>query len=140
MVPNPNRMRRRILIALGVIAVVCCLGGAVGGLLVLNNSRSELPQVRATVVNYLNLVEEGNLADAYAQLCANVRSHISPESFAAATHPLRSYEITGVSVNNTNGQLRGLVSTRLLLADGTTSVQSFPLIKEAGAWRICDSE
>jgi len=122
-----------------VVAGLCCIGGVIGGVRLLGAARSAVGDARAAADAYLRDVQSGDVNGAYDRLCASTRSHMSRDAFVAATRPLRSYEITAVHVTEANGRTSAMVSTHLTLTDGTVTNQILPLIKEGGAWRICDT-
>jgi hypothetical protein len=137
--PRPRRTGRTVLIVVGVVLGLCCLGGLGAGLWFLNTVRTSLPQVRSATTTYLDDLRAGDTTAAYGLVCDSVRGHVSQESFTAGMNPrLANYQITGISINNVNGHTRARVSTRLTLVDGSQIDHVFPLVKEHGSWRVCE--
>ncbi|MEU4566675.1 hypothetical protein [Micromonospora sp. NPDC023956] len=69
-----------------------------------------------------------------------MRNRISEDAFTrmqAAQPRLRDYEITGVHVASTNGRTEGSATVRLTQENGTETTQLLRLVKEDGAWRVC---
>jgi hypothetical protein len=91
-------------------------------------------------VAYVDEVMAGDYEAAYGRLCAKVRGTTTLADFTriqAAQLKVTGYEISGVSVANFNGRVTATVTAQMTQETGATFVQSFPLVKEDGAWRIC---
>jgi hypothetical protein len=144
MVPPPPPKRRStlriVLIVVAVVLAVCCLGGGGVGFWLYRTYQNSAGPARETTVSYVDEVRAGDYTAAYGRLCAKVRAVTSQEEFAriqSAQLKVTSYEISGVSVSNYNGRVQAAVTARMTQETGATFVQTFPLVKEDGEWRIC---
>ncbi|MFJ6198571.1 hypothetical protein [Micromonospora sp. NPDC092111] len=138
--PRGNRTLRTVLVVVGIVLAVCCVGGAVGGWFIYGAAKDTLTPVREATTTYLDAVRAGDHQRAYDQLCARERERTTAAEFAQrqTTQPrLVGYDVDGVHVNNTNGLVRGTVTVRLTTDGGGTRTQVFTLLKEDGAWRVC---
>ncbi|SCG33756.1 DUF4878 domain-containing protein [Micromonospora halophytica] len=139
--PKSNRRTLRIvLIVVGIVLALCCVGGAVGGFFVYGAVKETVGPVSEATTTYLDAVRTGNHQQAYDQLCRQRREQTSLAEFTRqqeAQPRVIGYEVGGVNVNNTNGRVRGSATVRLTTESGSTSTQVFTLVKEDGAWRVC---
>lgn len=138
--PKPNRTLRTILIVVGVVLAICCLGGIGGGFWLYRTYDSAAGPARDATAAHLDDVRAGNHRAAYERMCARVRANTTPEAFAAAAkaeQDISSYKFTGTSVSNKNGQVSGVVTVRIVRATGEEQTQSISLVKEGGQWRVC---
>ncbi|OZV82220.1 hypothetical protein CA850_07895 [Micromonospora echinospora] len=136
----PRRTTRTILIVVGVVLVLCCLGGSIGGFWLYRTVKDAVGPASDSATTYLDAMRRGDHSAAYGQLCAPTRSRISEADFTrmqAAQPRLREYEITGVNVTSTNGRTEGSATVRLTQENGTETTQLFRLVKEDGTWRVC---
>ncbi|SCL40697.1 protein of unknown function [Micromonospora pallida] len=137
---GPRRTTRTILIVVAVVLVLCCLGGSIGGFWLYRTVNDAVAPVSDSATTYLDAVQRGDHSTAYRQLCAPTRNRISEDEFTrmqAAQPRLRNYEITFVNVASTNGRTQGSATVRLIQENGTETTQIFQLVKEDGAWRVC---
>ncbi|GLY23388.1 DUF4878 domain-containing protein [Micromonospora sp. NBRC 101691] len=136
----PRRTTRNVLIAVGVVLVLCCLGGSISGFWIYRSVSDAVAPVSDSTTTYLDAVRRGDHSTAYGQLCAPMRNRVSEADFTrmqAAQPRLSDYDITGVHVANTNGRTEGTATVRLTQENGTETTQIFRLVKEDGAWRVC---
>ncbi|MEH0983126.1 Rv0361 family membrane protein [Micromonospora sp. CPCC 205556] len=143
-IPVPPRDNRRtlriVLIVVGVVLAVCCLGGAVGGFFLYGAAKEAVGPVREATTGYLDAVRAGDHQRAYELLCREERERTSRADFdrrQAAEPRLVDYDIAGLTVNNTNGRVRGTATVRLTTETGGESTRVLTLVKEDGAWRLC---
>jgi hypothetical protein len=76
-------------------------------------------------VAYVDEVMAGDYEAAYGRLCAKVRGTTTLADF------------TRIQAAHFNGRVTATVTAQMTQETGATFVQSFPLVKEDGAWRIC---
>ncbi|WP_346538496.1 hypothetical protein [Micromonospora sp. DPT] len=143
-IPVPPRDNRRtlriVLIVVGAVLAVCCLGGVVGGFFVYGAAKEAVGPVREATTSYLDALRSGDHQRAYDLLCRAERERTSLAEFRRrweAEPRLVDYDVAGLTVNNTNGRVRGTATVRLTTATGGTSTQVLTLVKEDGAWRLC---
>ncbi|MFD0782413.1 hypothetical protein ACFQZ8_00510 [Micromonospora azadirachtae] len=141
MVPPRNpRTRRTVLIVVGVVLSLCCLGGVIAGIMLRNLSQEADGPVRETVDTFATAMVERDFPTAYGQLCGQLRSRQSQADFVrqqSGQFTATRYEIVGVNVSNINGRVRGEANVRWELADGSGGTQVLSLVKEDDDWRIC---
>ncbi|WP_433318629.1 hypothetical protein ACQP0U_12645 [Micromonospora sp. CA-269861] len=139
--PSPNRTLRTVLIVVGALLTVCCVVGVCVGFWLYRGVKDAVEPTRAAASAYIDDVQAGNYPSAYGRLCDRVRDTMTQEDFArvqAAQLKISSYEITGVNVNNHNGQVTGTVTVQMVQeATGATFTQGMALVKEDGEWRVC---
>ncbi|MGB2569844.1 hypothetical protein ACPFP2_15520 [Micromonospora citrea] len=141
MAPKSSRRPLRIvLVVVGVVLALCCVGGAVGGFFVYGAVKETVGPVSEATTTYLDAVRSGDHQRAYDQLCRQRREQTSLAEFTRqqeAQPQVVGYRVGGVNVTNTNGRVRGSATVRLTTETGSTSTQVFTLVKEDGAWRVC---
>ncbi|SCG52449.1 Rv0361 family membrane protein [Micromonospora coxensis] len=139
--PRSNRRTLRIvLVVVGVVLALCCVGGAVGGYLVYGAVKEAVGPVSDATTSYLDAVRAGDHQRAYGLLCRERRERTPLAEFTRqqeAQPRLVGYEVGGVNVTTTNGRVRGSATVRLTTETGSASTQVFTLVKEDGAWRVC---
>lgn len=130
-----------VLIAVGIVLAVCCIGGIGGGLWLYNTFTDVSGPAQAATKAYLDDIIAGNYPAAYGRLCQKVRTNTSQDDYVrvqSAQRKITSYEVVGTSVSNYNGRTTARVSTKLVQDTGLEIRQGFPLVKEDGEWHICD--
>ncbi|MFC0507816.1 hypothetical protein [Micromonospora costi] len=141
MVPPKNTgTRRTVLIVVGVVLSLCCLGGIVGGFLLWDLAQEARGPARESVDTFAGAMVERDFATAYGQVCGQLRDRQSQADFVRQQSELftaTDYEIVGVNVVNRNGQVRGEANVRWVLSNGSSGTQVLNLVKEDGDWRIC---
>ncbi|SBT46415.1 Rv0361 family membrane protein [Micromonospora auratinigra] len=139
--PKRSNTTRTVLIVVGVVLALCCAGGAVGGFFVYRAVKEATGPARDAVDTYARALIVRDYPKAYAQLCAPVRNRVSEADFVrqqSAQPELNGYGIVGLNVQNTNGRVRGSASVRYDPRSGTSTTLTYVLVKEDGAWRICE--
>ncbi|WP_173062547.1 Rv0361 family membrane protein [Phytohabitans houttuyneae] len=138
--PKPRRTARTVLIVVGAVLAVCCVGGAVGGFALFRSVSNAIEPARDAATSYVDDVRAGDYPSAYGRLCQEVRDTTTLEDFTRAMSAgprIQSYEINGVNVSNFNGRSTATVTARMTQDSGATLIQVFPLVKEDGEWRVC---
>ncbi|MEU6073633.1 DUF4878 domain-containing protein [Micromonospora sp. NPDC047074] len=138
--PKSGRTTRTILIVVAVVLAVCCAGGVGGGFWLYRTYDSAAEPARDATSAYLDDVRAGNYQAAYGRLCASTRDVTTPEEFTrvqSAQAKITSYTFSGTNVSNHNGQVRGVVTVRIVQETGAEVTWSIPLVKEGGEWRVC---
>ncbi|MET7751311.1 hypothetical protein [Micromonospora sp. NPDC005367] len=141
MVPPKNpRTRRTVLVVVGVVLSLCCVGGVIVGIMLRNLSQEADGPARETVDAFAGAMVERDFPTAYGQLCGQLQGGQSQADFVrqqSGQFTATSYEIVGLNVTNMNGRVRGDVHVRWVLADGSGGTQVLSLVKEDDDWRIC---
>ena len=138
--PKPNRTTRTVLIVIAAVLAVCCLGGACGGFWLYRTYTNNAGPARDATVAYLDDVLAGDYQGAYGQLCEEVRDATTQEEYTriqSAQLKVRSYEIDGVFVSNTNGRVSATVTVQMIQETGARFTHTFTLVKESGDWHPC---
>ncbi|MGW5672004.1 Rv0361 family membrane protein [Micromonospora sp. NPDC003776] len=139
--PRKSNTTKVVLIVVGVVLALCCVGGVIGGFALYHAVREATGPARTTVDSYAGALVARDYPTAYGQLCGQVRGRVSQEDFArqqAAQPALTGYEIVGLNVQNTNGRVYGSANVRFTPQSGTSQTQVYRLVKEDGSWRICE--
>ncbi|MFG2057094.1 hypothetical protein ACGFI9_24035 [Micromonospora sp. NPDC048930] len=139
--PRKSNTTRTVLIVVGVVLALCCVGGVIGGFAIYHAVREATGPARTTVDTFAGALVARDYPTAYGQLCRPVRDRVSREEFVrqqSARPALTGYEIVGLNVTNNNGQVSGSASVRFNPASGTSETQAYRLVKEDGSWRICE--
>lgn len=135
-----SRTTRTVLIVVGAVLAVCCLGGLGGGIWLYFGYRDAAGPARSVAVAYIDDVRAAHYERAYGRLCKNVRDDTSQEEYVriqSAQLKIKSYTVEGVSVSNYNGRVSAAVTVRMVQETGAVFSQSIPLVKEDGEWRVC---
>jgi hypothetical protein len=138
--PKPRRTVRTVLIVVGAVLGVCCLGGIAGGYAIFRSVSNAVAPAREAATSYVDDVRAGNYQSAYGRLCQDVRNATTLEEFTSAQSAaprIQSYKINGVNVSNYNGRSTGTVTAQITQETGAVLTQVFPLVKEEGEWRVC---
>ncbi len=134
----PKKSRRTLFVVLGIVLVVCCLGGVGAGIFGYHALKSVTAPVHDAAAKYLDALKAQDYDTAYGLLCTDVTSVLSKDDFPDVAPKVDSYKITGTTISNVNGTKTGTV-TATITADGTTGAHQLTLLKEGGDWHICDS-
>lgn len=142
MVPPKNpRTRRTVLVVVGVVLSLCCLGGVIGGSVLWKLAREASGPAHESVDTFAGAMVARDFPTAYGQLCSQLRNRQSQADFVrqqSEQFTSTGYEIVGVNVTNRNGRVRGRADVRWLLPNGASGTQVLTLTKEDGDWRICE--
>lgn len=140
--PKPRNRTTIVLIVVGAVLALCCLGGVAGGIAIYHEYSSNAGPVREATTTYVDEVRAGDYASAYGMLCSQMRGRLSVDDYARtqeAQLKISGYEITGVQVVDQNGRVTAYATTRMTQEEtGAAFTQTFPLVKENGQWRICE--
>lgn len=124
----------------GVVLGLCCLGAIALGIWGLNTFREATGPTRDSAVAYLEDIERNDYGSAYNRLCGELRSDMNQQEFAQVQSLLpkvTGHKVTGVNINNTNGNVTGTVNV-LLTREGVGELQQeIRLVKESGDWKVC---
>lgn len=134
-----NRRTKIVLIVVGSVLALCCIGDSIGGNLLhstINNAIAP-PQAEATV--FLYDLEAERYSSAYNCLCASARAQFTLEQFTEGARAQRptTHRLAGTNVSNINGRVSATVTARITYANGFTDDHVLRLVKENGAWRVC---
>ncbi|SCE83907.1 hypothetical protein GA0074695_1513 [Micromonospora viridifaciens] len=139
--PRKSNTARTVLIVVGAVLALCCVGGTIAGFFLYNAVKEATGPARSTVDTFAGALVARDYPTAYGQLCGPVRNRVSQDDFVrqqSAQPALTGYEIVGLNVMNNNGRVRGSASVRFTPQSGTTVTQAYTLVKEDGDWRICE--
>lgn len=139
--PRNPRTARTVLIVVGVVLALCCVGGVIGGFALRNVLQEANGPAKDSVNSFAAAMVARDYPTAYGHLCGRVRNRLSQDEFVrqqSAQPAPSSYEIVGLNVTNTNGRMRGVADVRFVQSGGAESTQVFTLVKENGDWRICE--
>lgn len=141
-VPPADRDPRRTAIglALGVVAVLLVCGGGVAGLVALVVATEQALPVRAhtAVTTYLEGLEHGDYAEAYAQVCGAAKKQQSLPQFTAAQRARPAITSFTVGEARRSGSAFDVPVT-LDLAGGGHRTGEYNVIddSQAGGFRVC---
>jgi hypothetical protein len=139
--PKPRNTLRIVLIVVGAVLAVCCLGGVAGGFFLFRTYSNNAGPARDATTAYVDDVRAGDYPGAYGMLCQKMRDTMSLDEYTrtqSAQLKIGTYKIVGVRVNTYNGHLSAVVTVQMTQEQtGAGFTQGFPLVKEDGQWRIC---
>lgn len=138
--PRKSHTLRWILITSGVVLVLCCGGGIIGGVFLFHGLSKATGPVRDTADEFVTDLQNGDTSSAYQLLCSGTRSAFTPAAFAqgvAGQPRISGHEIDGVNVISSNGRSSATVMVKLTTASGFVDQHAFPLVKEGGRWKVC---
>lgn len=131
--------KANVWVIVGVTLGICCLGGGTlayfFGIRPLTGATGPARQAAETFITDL----EDSPPSAYGALCAATQQAFTPERFVEIVNSRRpmAHEIVGTSTFNSGGHVRVTVAASLTYTNGLTERHGFPLIKEAGVWKVC---
>ncbi|MCP2329335.1 hypothetical protein HDA40_007842 [Hamadaea flava] len=132
----------RVLIGVGLVLALCCGGLAFGGYKLFDTVKDALAPARDAAVAFLDEVEDGDDAGAYAMFCEDMQATATQSQFTAGVEQrgrTKDHKITGVSVSTVNGVSTGTVTATLTEAGGGTRQTVIVMAKEAGTWKVCSN-
>jgi hypothetical protein len=140
-VTDTGRRNRKtnVWLIVGVTLAICCLGG--GTLAYFFGIRPLIgatgPARQAAEVFITDL--ENSPPSAYGALCAATQRAFTPERFVEIVDNRRpmAHEIVGTSTFNSGGHVTVTVVASLTYTNGLIERHGFPLLKEAGVWKVC---
>ncbi|MFC7246858.1 hypothetical protein ACFQO7_30645 [Catellatospora aurea] len=139
--PKPKSPLRKILIIVAIVLMLCCGGAAVAGYFAYRGIDAATAPARDATKAYADDLVAGDFAGAYAQLCRRTRELTTEQQYVAeqsARPRIKDYSVTGVSVEQHNSTVSGVVTLKLTrVDDGSTYSLGVPLLKEDGQWRVC---
>src|SRR6266536_3467749 len=116
--PKKSNTLKIVLIVIGVIVALCCIGGAVCGYALYRAAKTGTENsgpARDSVNTFLGNIEAGQTNAAYDSLCEATKGKFTREQFA---------EYVAASGN-------------LTYADGKSNRHTIKLVEEGGAWKVC---
>jgi hypothetical protein len=137
--PRSHRLRN-ILIAVGVVAVLCCAGAVTGGVFLFRGVLSANAPVRAATETFVTDLQAGDYAGAYRLLCADTQAAFPQNTFiqAAQSQPhIATHRTIGSNVSNVNGRLSAQVTMDLTMNSGFVERHVFLLVREGADWKVC---
>lgn len=144
--PQPPRPQGRstlkiVLIVVGAVLTLCCVGGIVGGYFLYQGVSEATAPVRGAANDYLADVEAARYDAAYDRLCADTRRRITRQEFAATlageTPKPVEHSLSGFNISTVNGVTTGSVTAVVTYDDGSKRSHSVELVKEGDAWKVC---
>jgi hypothetical protein len=140
--PQKSNTLRTVLIVVGSILVLCCIGGVVGGVFLFKGVKDAVGPVQDAADEFVTDLETGDTAAAYALLCQDTRSAFSQTTFAAGVSSqakISSHKISGATIRTVNGSTSATVTASLTMSTGFVDQHTFTLLKEDGGWKVCGS-
>jgi hypothetical protein len=141
--PPPKKSNRGawtiVLIVVGSLLALCCIGGGVAGFFIYRAARQVVPANDATRA-FIRDLESGDASDAYDKLCPTTKASFPEPVFASivASEPqITGYDITGSNVETVNGRESASVTATLNRATGAQDQHTFLLRRESGKWLVC---
>jgi hypothetical protein len=138
--PRKSNTLKIVLIVVGSVFAVCCIGGVTGGYFLVRHIIDSTQPERDAVHTFLRDLEDGDLASAYNDLCSDTRHQYTQAEFTdhVAQQPhLASHEVTAFDINSSNGETDASVTAMLHFTDGTSERHIFQLAKDSGTWHVC---
>jgi hypothetical protein len=138
--PKKNQTLKIVLIVLGALLVLCCIGALIAGAFGYKAFRDATGPAKSAVTGYYDDLKAGNYGSAYDRLCAESQEAVTREDFIGVQNLLPNitdYKITGVNVNNSNGKVTGSVNVTVTRERSGESTQTIELRKEGGDWKVC---
>lgn len=135
-----SKTTRTVLVVVGVVLAVCCLGAAGGGFWLYRTYQGAAGPARSAATAYVDDLKAGNYQSAYERQCRDSRAAQTAEQFAraqSAQPKITAYKVQGVSVANNNGRVSADVTFRMTRDGGTQVTQDIALLKEDDEWRVC---
>jgi hypothetical protein len=123
-----------------VVLVVCCGGGAITGWALFHWYNAGAAPAAVATNAFLSDLERDDTPKAYAQLCADVKAHLTQDAFTGQEHQqprLRSHKVTQASIATVNGVPTSLVTAQLTRDGGVQETRTVRVIKDGGTWYIC---
>jgi hypothetical protein len=141
-VPQRRSTTKIVLLVVGAVLAVCCVGGVVGvvGGLFLERTTTSAAGVKASVNTFVDHLQAGEYDAAYDSLCTSTRESFTVTQFTAIAagrpRPV-AHSVTDVNVSNINDHVSASATATLKFADGSSESHLFPLEREQGAWKVC---
>ncbi len=140
--PPKSKTLRTVLIVVGSILVLCCIGAVVGGIFLVKGVQTAVGPVQDAAGEFVTDLEEGDTTAAYALLCQETRSAFPPATFAAGVGSqakISSHKIDGAMIRNVNGSTSATVTATLTMSTGFVDHHTFTLVNQDGGWKVCGS-
>jgi hypothetical protein len=131
---------RTVLIVVGSVLAVCCVGGVIGGVFLFRGVTKATAPARNTADQFITDLQNGDTTGAYALLCDSTKQAFPAAEFASGVTggaQIASHEFAGVNVSSGTGGTRATVSMKLTMRNGFVDQHAIPLVKEDGQWRVC---
>jgi hypothetical protein len=139
---KPRNNTRTVLIVVGIVLTLCCIGGVIGGVVLFRGVSEAIGPARDAAEAYVDDVMAENYPSAYRRLCSRVRDRTSEAEFTrvqSAQLKISSYKVVGTNVQTMNATTTARVTMRMTQAStGLEVTQTIPLLKENGEWRVCE--
>lgn len=133
-------MLRTVLVVVGVVLVVCCVGAAGLGVWNLQALRGTEEPARTAADAFLHDVSAGNPGHAYDELCSATRQRWTRDEFVrrtAGTDAVLRYTVGEVTVTTKDGRPRGTVAVEVVRRTGTVERRTLIVIRDGETWRVC---
>lgn len=129
-----------MLIVVGSVLVLCCLGGGIGGYFIYQAVKNTTNAATDATRAFIGDLESGDATNAYNHLCSSTKVSFPQAVFASIVRSepqITGYKITDRSVHSTNGQQTASITADLMRASGAVDRHTFPLKRESGKWLVC---
>jgi len=134
-----HNRKTNVWLIVGITLAICCLGGGTlayfFGVRPLIGATGPARQAAEAFIKDL----EDSPPTAYGGLCAATQRAFTPERFAEIVDSRRpmAHQIIGTNTFNSGSRVTVTVVATLTYTDGLTERHGFPLIREAGVWKVC---
>lgn len=131
---------RLVLIIVGAVALVCCVGLAAGGFWLFSVAKNTVGPARDQAVAFVQDLEAQNATAAYDRLCASTRAKFSRPDLIrvmAAHSRIAEHKVTGFNVSGGDGETSADIMMQLTDDTGTTVKHTFHMVKQGGTWYVC---
>lgn len=138
--PPKSNTTRLVLIIVGAVALVCCVGLAVGGFWLFSAAKNTISPARDQAVVFVQDLEAQNAMAAYDKLCASTRAKYSRQELVRVmgSHPrIAEHKVTGFNVNPNDRETSADILMQLTDDTGATVKHTFHMLKQGGTWYVC---
>jgi hypothetical protein len=125
-----------------VVLAACCAGGGIASWALLRWYATAAGPAQKVTEDFFTDLEKDDTGAAYGLLCADVKGHLTEDSFATFVHAeqrLRSHKVVGTSVSTVNGTSTALITADLTREGGVRDRHTVRLVKDGSSWRVCGS-
>src|SRR5689334_11350222 len=127
-------------IVLAGLMLALCSGSIAVDLFSSSDAQKSTGPAREATSRFVADLESGQEESAYNRLCAETAGSFTPIAFFKGLDEqlkIRSHEIVGVSVSDSNGRESATVIARLTRESDLVDQHTFELVKERGQWKVC---
>jgi hypothetical protein len=138
--PPKSNTTKIVLLTIGGVLVICIVGAIVAGFMAFRGLSEATGPAKTAAETFIHRLELEDYDGAYSLLCDRTRAEFTNETLRNGTQArgkITGHEIVGVNVLNVNGRVTATVNAKLRYDNGFADAHAFPMVKEAGAWKVC---